>query len=476
MRGGLALLLLGLNFSALGDALPNHAASEQRGRESLGEKVSRTSQQLDLKEASNTDSYTSASAELDPNSGNSRLSNTTYHSEVWDVCEEWVGPMFCDKWRDPFISAHGLEEGNDFSPLEGLIGQEWKQRRNIDQGNQYAIWNIEREGGGNGSNRDEQGKLDRQGIVDMRLIEPVRKKVSELGSQTAVRAISLTYDKDSGRGNVMPNMEVLRLMSGRWTKMLRNRLVSNLGEMRANDKPIEFALGEDKPDCESYLRAMQTEGEELGMEERLQSQASLDPETRNEDLRRRFRLCSQMRQASVKDVNPEVQGDSVRPGDPENERFDKWRTRVNIGAIDSAGVDPNQLPKPSRARLRRNEIANLIAEHEVGGLKIRRQRMMSNAEQMRSYNRNLDSAAIGWKEVAMRSENIVDRSKQVRKEKLQIGGNMSLVRLNGLTKEMRTELRTTSASRMPAASTDPMKSGAPLEDTPAELQIRAMGR
>ena len=35
--------------------------------------------------------------------------------------------------------------------------------------------------------------------------------------------------------------------------MLRNRMLSNIGEIRAAQPGIEFALGEDIADCDAYL-------------------------------------------------------------------------------------------------------------------------------------------------------------------------------------------------------------------------------
>src|SRR5205823_14965960 len=111
------------------------------------------------------------------------------------------------------------------------------------------------------------------------LQQDVRKKVETVGEQTAVRQISLTYDDNTDKGeNTMPNMEGLRLMAERWTKMYRNRMVSNIGEIRAMGRGIEFALGEDKATCDQYVAAMQREQEETRTEERLQPQPVLDVE------------------------------------------------------------------------------------------------------------------------------------------------------------------------------------------------------
>ncbi len=464
MSGVRSLFLLGLTtVGALAFGGPDPASLEKKAREDLGKKLMKLSQSLDMKESKYEESDAGGKS-VDANTGNSFLSNTTIHYFVESTCREWVGGQFCNQWLDPFISEHGF--GGDFSPLEGTVAQEWKARQGNDGNGQYKIWKVDREGGG--PNTDADGKFDRSGITDWRLLPEVRKKIENVGEQTAVRQISLTYDDNAPKnGNVMPNMESLRMMASRWTKMFRNRMVSNLAEMRVGDKPTEFLLNEEKADCEAYVQAMKTEQEETKVEERLQKQARLDMETRVLDLEQRYKQCVALRAASVNMVNAQASGDKATEGDADSERIDKWRTRLNIAAIDNVGVDVNSLPKPSNAKLTREDVTSEMAEWSEGGQKIVRRRRMSNAQQLQSYNNQLELAAVGMQEVAMRSPNIVDNSQHIKKFKIK-NGQYNAVRLNSLTPEMRNELATTSFKKSGVMSGKPETK---LEDNATQLSI-----
>lgn len=449
-----------------------HAGSqeERRARELLANKLLKLSQSLDMKEAAFPESK-GGGKDFNSNDGNSFTSNTTYHSYVWDYCMQWIGGRYCRKWLDPYVSAHGFT--GDQSPLEGLVGQEWKRLKTDDdkaagQGGQYAIWNVERKDGG--PLLDVDGKLDRNGLTKWELAQDVKKKVENVGEQTAVRQISLTYDDSTGKGdNTMPNMESLRLMGERWTKMYRNRMVANLGELRAMDRGIEFALGEDKPTCRAYVEALKTEMEETKTEERIQAQAALDPETKAKQLQQRYDDCVKVRQADVQLVNPRVQDNKVQEGNPEEEQIDKWRSRLAIAAVDSVGINLNTLPKPGYADLSKDEQSSDLVEYGSGGLSAQRVRK-TNAEQLQGYNDNLERAAVGMQEVSARSGGyIVDNSEQIKSFKIE-KGTMNAVQINGLTPEMKGELRDTGFPRTAPQPTqdDPAVN---LESKPSELVV-----
>jgi hypothetical protein len=357
--------------------------------------------------------------------------------------------------------------GADSSLLESLVAKEWMKRKNIDSGNKYKIWNVERMAGG--SNTDSDGKFDRTGVTKWALLPEVRTQIEQLGAKTAQRQMSITFDDDAAK-NTMTNTESMRMMASRWTKMMRNRLVSNLGQMRAGAPPTEFMLDEEKYDCDKYRAAMAKEQEDTRLEERLRYQPKLSPETRALELEQRYQMCMKIRKASVRMVNAKIMGDKVSSGGTEDERIDEWRTRLNIAAIDAVGVDVQSLPKPSYANLTREDLTSLLPEHEVGGLKLRRIQRMSNAQQLQSYNNNLELAAVGMKEVAMRTQNVVDRSDEIRKKKIQ-PGTRNAIELNSITPVMRRELASTSfeaSAVMKKGNESPERN---LEDTPAELTI-----
>lgn len=439
---------------------------EKTAREDLSQRLLRLSQTLDMKEAKYEESGATGKA-FDANTGNSFLSNMTIHYNVESICREWVGGTQCKQWLDPFISEHGF--GGDYSPLEGVVANEWKQRQTVDSGEQYRIWQISRDGGG-GNTDPKDKKFDRSGITDWRLLPEVKKKIEEVGEQTAVRQITLTYDDDApknGSTNVMPNMEALRMVSSRWSRMLRNRLVANLADMRVGDQPTEFLLNEERPDCESYVTQMEKLRNKVDGRDRYEIQAELDYRTEVLSLQQRYKACVALRNAPVDSTNPQAVGDQVAEGDPDSERIDKWRTRLNIAAIDRVGIDVNSLAKPRNAAVGRRDLASDMAVWDEGGQKIVRRKSMTNAQQLQSYNNNLELAAVGMQEVAMRSGNIVDNSKAIQKHKIR-NGQYNAIKLNSLTPEMRGELKNTSMQQSGVMKGTPENQ---LETTASQLAI-----
>ncbi|MBI1860282.1 MAG: hypothetical protein HYR96_05120 [Deltaproteobacteria bacterium] len=388
-------------------------------------------------------------------------------SYVWDYCLNWIGNRVCERWLDPYVAMHGMTA--ERSPLEAAVAQAWMANEKKVSPEQYKIWNVKAEG----SVTDVDGKLDRGGLSKWELTSDVKKQVEQVGTNTANRQMSLTYDEDAEerKGNTMPNMESLRTMASRWTKMFRNRLVTVQGETRSAQQPIQFMLGEDKADCDAYLIDLKRDPDPMGVEERIRVQPLLDPLTRAEDLERRYNLCIQMKRQSVYAVNPTIQGDQVKPGSKEAEAIDSWRIRANIAAIDYAGIDPNSLPKPSKLALSKEDISSDVADYEVGGKEYQINRQ-TNAEQIGTYNQAVADSAARVKALSVLSPNLPSNDKEVNQWQIKTG-SMNLVELNGLTPEMKQELKGT---RHPAAEGNASPPQAPerdLETTPMELTVKA---
>jgi hypothetical protein len=476
----LSAILLAVQVARAEDGKGFAPLSEQRARENLAQKLLNLSQSLDMREASYPDSK-GGGKDFNTNDGNAFTSNTTYHSYVWDRCLRWVGGRNCARWLDPYVSPHGAEA--DRSPLEGAVYDEWNKRKQDNdpgapppqpQGNstQYVIWDIKRDPS-KGDLIKLDGRLNREAITEWKLQDGVKQRVEQIGTDTAQRQINLTYDENSGtESNTMPNMESLRMMAGRWAKMFRNRLVANLGELRAADIPSEIGLGEDYPDCNSYAQALENEFDQL--DEKRRPQAPLDEETRFKGLQQRIANCQKLRNAPVYAVNPEVSqnGDTVQEGDKNLETVDKWRARVNIALVDSVGRDPESLPRPGNAPLERYEYDNDIPDWDEGG-RNRVVRKATNAEQLASYNKNLQDAAVGMKEISMRT-GIRDNSQEVLKYQI-AATTRNLVELNGITREMRGELESTNFYQTASGAIDVAKRPEKqLEETTSQLTIRRL--
>lgn len=463
--GGLTLSAMAVIFAVACSTAVAKSEQDTQASKKLADKLMKLSQSLDMKEARYPESKGGGGKDYDANTGNSFTSNTTYHSYVWDYCENWVGPNNCNKWLDPYVSSHGKD--GDRSPLEGVVWEDYQARKQQGapaQADQYAIWQVRSKGG---AIIDQQGRLDRGQLAEFKLLPDVAAKIGKIGSDTATRQINLTFEEGEKEANTMPNMESLRFMASRWTRMFRNRMVANLGELRASDKPIEFGLGEDKADCDQYLAVLRTEMDRFRLEERLDVQARQEFDTRTTRLEQRYALCQKMRQQDVMAVNPTVQGDEIVEAGPNGEQIDKWRTRVQIATMDFVGIDPNALPKPADEEVKKEDYTQAMTEYGVGGLP-GGEKYMTNAEQLQGYNEALQDAAQGFKEVSARSGQIRDNSAEVLKYQIK-AGTVNMVQLNSLTGEMKSELSDTGFPRTNDGGDRNPETY--LERTPAELTV-----
>jgi hypothetical protein len=462
-------LMFGLLLAPLAHASRLGKADEKKASQFLADKMTNLLQTLEMREAKLTPGAPAGT--IDKNSGNASQAPTTLHTNVRSVCLVQFNPMHCQEWLDPFAPEHGLTGGGDFSPAEGMLAAAWQQRKNIDGGGQYRIWEIRRLGDNGGSNKDADGKLDLSGVVSWSVVDDVADQMRGLGKETGARTMLSTYDKNSGKGqNIMPNREALSLMAQTFTKQFRNRMVTNLGEMRAASAPSEFLLNEEIPDCEAYRSAVQVAmARQPSFEEKLPNQARLDPRSMG-SLDQRYQACVAARRASVSMVNPQVQNGGVQAGDPEGEPIDQALTRLNIAAIDQAGINVTELPKPSYIQLTEKQTTSQFADFETGGLSIRSIKQESNAKTLNSYNNNLEAAAQAMKNVVLRDPSIMNNGDKIRAFKIE-PGTQSAVSINGFTPEIKRGLASTSFANAPAMQMGSAKESAPQEQVPTELTI-----
>ncbi len=441
-----------------------YVADEMKPKQELATKLNSLSQDLDMKEVSFKDSLGGGGGGKPVNSqdGNSFLSTTTYHSYVWDYCMKWVGGQTCQQWLAPYVSIHGA--GSDKSPLEAAAYQVW-------QGAKYGIWDMATSDGGSVFTSD--GTLDRKRMSVWKLKPEVVKKMEKVGYDTADRQIYKTYNKNEAKNpDVMPNIEALRVMAARWTKMFRNRIIANLGEIRANQPGIEFALSEDNPDCKDYLDELKRNPAQPNIEDRINPQNKLSLQYTRAmvpKLQDRFKLCQQMLAMNAYAVNPRVYGHDIKAGDPKEEWIDSALYRANLAAIDRAGVDPrSMIPIDARVKISDNDVKQRIAQYATGGRNMSVVSMF-NADQLKLYNRSLASAAVGFKEVSARAPDFIqDKSGKVLGHKIAVG-SINLVKLNDVTPAMRTDLKDTGLALAQAPNNTP---GDKLETVPTQLFVR----
>lgn len=446
------------------------APDVDKPRIALAKKLLRISGNVNLREARTKDSTQNPQADTNANDGNSFSANTTYHSYVMDYCESWIGPRRCQKFLDPYVSIHG--SGGDRSVLEGVVYDEYlAQRNDVDvraSGNgtqRYKIWDVKTNGG---ALIDGEGRLERRSLTSWALRQDVKKKVQKAGVDLADQLVASSFEPGEAKdGSVLPNMETIRDMASRFTRNIRNRLVSLKGDIDVAQPGIEMMSGEEMPDCNDYATAMQSNPDRFRLEEKIDPQAPLSPQSRK-PLEQRISLCQKARNMNIYSVNNQVQGNEVKPTQADNAWVDEWRTRANLVTIDRAGADPNEVDIPRNTQIEKEEFTQDVAVFDKGGRNMRTV-AMTNADQMQSYNEQLEGAKRGYKEVSARTSMVPDRSAEIDQWKLE-KGSINLVKLNGLTPEMRTELKGVfPRDQVSGGDNDPEEN---LEDAPTKIIVR----
>jgi len=425
--------------------LVDGARTEQKARQSLGKKL------LDLLQTPDLANRAYGSTNVNSNDGNSFESNSSMHSNVWPYCLNWINPVQCEKWLDPYVPLHGL--GAEHSNLEGTIAALWQglsqdAETNVanagSNGGQFSVFEVEAKEGRSVVRLNslvKTGSLALENLKEFRLNQQATQKAEQVGKATADRAIkSLTYDENAkGSDEVMPNMESLRTMASVWTRAYRNRMVSNLGEIRAAKEGVEFELGEDR-NCDQFLQIAQN-SQQINQQTAPGTVVDVlrEPITVAQGLQKRYELCKALTSTSINVVNANTKSGSVEAGDPNEERVDEWKTRVNIALIDHVGMDPNSIQRPGYASLKREDYTQELVNYKEGGREYETYEA-TNAQQIASYNQALEQAEASLRAVASIAGNQVNiQPGDVTKYKIPEGG-VDMVSLNGLTPEMMKEL------------------------------------
>lgn len=461
----LTIAFLFASFACFGSYAQLADVTDDRARQLLAQKVLRVGQDMELKEGSFKESLSGGGKETNANDKNSFMSSTTYHSYVWDYCLKWAGGRQCDEWLPSYVSLHGAH--GDRSPLEGEVYNAWSQnRKKANQqggGGDYAIWNVKAEGG---SPFKYDGTLDRERLTEWRIKDQVRNKLEKIGKDTANRTVGKTFEKNEQK-DAMPNQESLRMMAARWTKMFRNRMLSNIGEVRAMQPGIEMALGEDIPDCNQYLNELRQNQDRTKMEDRIDPQNLLAIETRTKQIQQRLKSCQQARAMNAYAANVQAKQGEPKSAGPKGEWIDAALSRANLAAIDSVGTDPLEVGIDERIQVQENDLKSKITVWENGG-KGERLVMMSNADQLKSYNRQLASADAGFEAAAARNP-FLKKSQKSNASRFAIQkGSINAVKLNDMTPDMMQEIK---KGGYPG-STGNDHPGDRLETTPSELVVQ----
>lgn len=424
--------------------------------------------------------------------GNSYLSTTTYHSEVWEYCVEWTeDETSCNKWLDPYVSRHGLEKGDDKSPLEGAIAQFWESlAKTVEEVielagkgplKEYSIWDIEAKDPQESVIREygdeKEGSLDRSKLKDFRLKDEVAQKAEEIGTQASDKNIeTLTYDEGAENpDDVLVAPETLRAQATSATRSFRNRILSNIGTIRASQPGIEFELSEGMPNCDAYLQAAKKYEDKRDAP--ITPQDRLLYETNAHDLQERYKWCQQAMAQSAREATQIPEEISNSPGD---DQVDLWKNKLNLAAVDYVGIDVNRLGKPQDATLKDSDVKVEMIEYDEGGKSFKRVKK-TNAEVLASYNKNLKEAAAEMEKIKPLLPREIASQEDFSSEKIksyQIAPeSIDMVSVNGFTPIMVEELQKTKISKSPifkqnkAVSTQTQRPEAYLEEKPSELVV-----
>ncbi len=490
MRGRLTLIIT-LSLASVSLCLPASArmlqfGDEKSARKQVGDRV------LKLLETSDfaIGQYAKKNDQVDRNSKNPFGSDTTYHSYTWSYCMKWVSTQTCERWLDPYVPLHGVEGGGDQSPLEGAMAEVWKGlKQDMVDGDaagggdvQFGMWSVRAKQGKSILRKDDVVRaqtLDPEALADWRLLPEVEQKAKEIGDKTAENAIrGMVVAQDGEQEQTMPSLVDLRAGAASLTRAMRNRMLASIGEARASQPGIEFELGEDRPTCDAYL------ADYKNYEDKAETPGAIplplrDRETViNMDVKKRYELCKQVTEAQIYQINPDVQGESLGLGSPENERIDAALNRINVAMIDQVGLDPSSQPKPADVQIKKSDYTQEIADYEEGGAEYT-DRGLTNADQIKLYNNNLQQAAINMRAMVERApESIPDTTGRILASQIEIGSKR-LDQINGLTDQMKDELRETEVVDTALFTTTGVRTSDPddesIELAPSQLTITTLG-
>ncbi len=450
---------------------------QAQGKDSLAKKVLQIGVSGSMKEARYNESKKGGGQQVDRNSGNPFPANTAYHSFVRSTCLEWEDPEVaskCKKGRelDPYITPHGLGEKNsDASGLEALIVKAYENAKDKNQGTsgEYKIWDVEAR---NGEEFVQDGVFKSDRVKSWKIKDQLQQQIADVGYKTAMQ--ETIQVKDLGKGfNVAAPPEVLRTMASRYTKILRNRMVTNLGESRASQPGTEVLLNEDVWNPKEYARAV-AETPADGMYNRRQNQFEFDDRENTETLSMEERVANaeKLKEASVRMANATIEGDKVVAGDPNKEAYDAAASRLNIALIDRVGADPNEMVKPSDVNFDKKDLAPLVGEYSQNG-----ERNLVNAknvDQLESYNEQLRESARGMAQAAAKFPGSTPYTEETIKDTLayQIQpGTKNAVVINGRTKAMDEDLMGTQVPRLGTPENQTIERN--LEVRPSQLTFSA---
>lgn len=408
----------------------------KQAKKKLGELVEKANTNPETSVATTEEEQKSGS--YNPQNGTSNGSIITYHDENMATCMESNGGgkpdgANCKKWRDSKVSGHGQQKG-DASDLENEIYEKWESAMNNIKDGVYRIWNVALRAGER--LLDDHGRLNEQGLAKYELNEEATKIASELGTKSAERALKIVMGEETSNNDnvISPPPEVLRAMAVNITRSIANHAVSQWAGIQAAKKGVEVLVNSDT-NVEQYRKQVENSENDVRGEERLKAQAPLDIETQGTPLEMRTEIAAALRNVSTDVVNPTVQGDEIKPGDPETEGVHEFAYRATREQLENPFINTDQIQRPQDIQLSQSQVTRSMdvvteGEDENSGLKVVTENLTPR-DQIESYNRQLEIAARSSEQISAESSSFVNNGQKIRSHKLKPGE--SILSINDLT-------------------------------------------
>jgi len=351
----------------------------------------------------------------------------------------------------PFVSEHGgISEGGGSSILERTVYQEFdkfsKQEENDDAkkrkeeektGIKYrGIFKIttkeifedpkaKANNQGNSQNPNSKNDKEKDKVERLELREETAKAVKKIGDDSAETIFQAARDKENRDDpNALPNELLLYDAAAKATNSMWNAGMANLYQRRIfkglNDSSFfdPPKLSEESPDCSTWEKQQQEKLAKLNQQER-------------QDRQKEFELmkkgCEQMSKMPFNAVDPryEAQPDNpkvevLKERGPEKEDPFARDLRVRLELMSQAGKDISEIQ------------TNWKYEDQDQRVELKNNNETVNqtlAEQLESYNKQLEDAKAAYEEVAQEAPSVFNSKEDPTKYKIE-PGTRSVMEIN----------------------------------------------
>jgi hypothetical protein len=458
------ITLLGLYLPTVHADLMDAEKAEEIAKKAFAEKyLEFTSDKNVMGKASSVDGkvqLTGNKTRFDGDDGVSYKSDLTYHDFAYTTEDEGNKqgnqpnqPSKTTRTLQPFVSGHGgLSESGGSSILERIMYQEFdkyskekekddlnKKKEEEETGIKYrGVYKITTKeifedpktkatngNQPNGPNAPNNKAKEKDKVERLELREDTAKEVKKVGDDSAETVFQAAKDKENKDDpNALPNELLLYDAAAKATNSMWNAGMANLYQRRIfkglNDSSFfdPPKLSEESPDCSSWEKQQQ---------EKL---AKLNPQER-QDRQKEFELmkkgCEQMSKMAFNAIDPRYEADPNNPKveilkerGPEKEDPFARDMRVRLELMSEAGKDISEVQ------------TNWKYEDNDQKVELKNDNQTVNqtmAEQLESYNKQLEAAKAAYDEVAQEAPSVFNSKEDPTQYKIE-PGTRSVMEIN----------------------------------------------